>query len=234
MDLIQRGYTDVIDDPKITAGGSTACVALVHENGRINIANLGDSGFMHLRQQHIRSRFQPQLHDFNTPYQLSLVPPELRARSEMFGGRMLIDSPSDARQYTCWVRSGDVLIFATDGLWDNFEYWEVQKLVYMEMTRRRAWVTDDEKGIGVGDALRELTEPVDSETKAGGSSLQEMLASTIVRLAKLYSAHPLKDSPFARMLRRHNPLEGYRGGKLDDICVMVVIPVETTTPAVDD
>lgn len=179
---------------------------------------------MHMQQKHLRARSHPLCHDFNTPYQLSIIPSELQARAKMFGGGWLSDSPTDAREYSFWVRSGDVLVFATDGLWDNVHFYELHKLVFAEMKRRRAWVPDDE-GIRVGDDLRLLTDH--SDPRAGfGTTLQEGLANTIAWHAKQNSVNSTQDTPFAKSLRDHDPREQYHGGKVDDICVIVVIPVE--------
>ena len=61
------------------AGSSTACiVALDRSKQTLHTANLGDSGFMVVRQGHVVHRSNEQQHSFNTPYQLSLPPEEHR------------------------------------------------------------------------------------------------------------------------------------------------------------
>src|SRR5882757_1318289 len=48
-ELLEIGYEKTIRDPTIRAGGTTACVAVTDGDGRMRIANLGDSGFLQLR-----------------------------------------------------------------------------------------------------------------------------------------------------------------------------------------
>src|SRR6266480_3098215 len=46
--LLEHGYQSVLQDGRILAGGSTACVALAGTDGTLEVANLGDSGYAHL------------------------------------------------------------------------------------------------------------------------------------------------------------------------------------------
>ncbi len=62
-------------DKSIKAGGSTAVVGLLTPDGVLDVANLGDSGFIHLRLNAVHSASEPQTHAFNTPFQLSIIPP---------------------------------------------------------------------------------------------------------------------------------------------------------------
>ena len=84
--LMQKGYDAICSDGSLRAGGSTACVAIAAPDGTLDVANLGDSGFMQLRLNAITASSEPQTHAFNTPYQLSLVPPSVAARAAAFGG----------------------------------------------------------------------------------------------------------------------------------------------------
>merc|ERR1711874_856068 len=53
-----------------------------------------------------------QQHYFNTPFQLSLPPTELQSE-------VLADRPDAADQYAFSVEDGDVILLATDGIFDN-------------------------------------------------------------------------------------------------------------------
>ncbi|KAI4155254.1 MAG: hypothetical protein LQ340_001107, partial [Diploschistes diacapsis] len=119
LDLLQHGYDAVSADPDVEGGGTTACVAVARPDGRLEVANLGDSGFVQLRPGRIHYASEPQTHAFNTPYQLSLVPPAMLAQSRAFGGDMLHDMPGDATVSHHDVRHGDVFVFGSDGVWDN-------------------------------------------------------------------------------------------------------------------
>lgn len=50
-------------------GSTTACV-LCLEGERLHAANVGDSGFMVVRENEIVFKSPPQQHSFNFPYQL--------------------------------------------------------------------------------------------------------------------------------------------------------------------
>jgi protein phosphatase PTC7 len=93
-------------------GSSTACVLILNkENSRVYTANIGDSGFIVVRQGEIVHRSEEQQHYFNTPFQLSLPPPGNR--------NVLSDSPDSADQFSFPVQDGDVILVATDGVFDN-------------------------------------------------------------------------------------------------------------------
>lgn len=65
-----------------------------------------------MRQGEIVHRSEEQQHYFNTPFQLSLPPPGSSAR-------VLSDSPHSADTYSFPVEEGDVILVATDGVFDN-------------------------------------------------------------------------------------------------------------------
>lgn len=92
-------------------GSSTACVLILNrENSTVYSANIGDSGFIVVRKGQIIHRSEEQQHYFNTPFQLSLPPP---------GQNVLSDSPDSADTLSFPVENGDVILAATDGVFDN-------------------------------------------------------------------------------------------------------------------
>lgn len=94
-------------------GSSTACVLILNrENSTVYTANIGDSGFMVVRKGEIVHRSEEQQHYFNTPFQLSVPPPG-------HGGNVLSDSPESADTLSFPVKDGDVILVATDGVFDN-------------------------------------------------------------------------------------------------------------------
>lgn len=94
------------DNSKAT-GTSTCCVLTIQDNV-LRAANLGDSGFLVLRQTQQGLKFvmqsEEQQHDFNTPRQL---------------GTNSLDMPHDAHRYELQLHPGDIVIAGTDGLFDN-------------------------------------------------------------------------------------------------------------------
>ncbi|KAL3845225.1 hypothetical protein ACJIZ3_002628 [Penstemon smallii] len=85
-------------------GSSTACIIALTDQG-LNAINLGDSGFMVVRDGCTVFRSPVQQHDFNFTYQLE---------SGNDG-----DMPSSGQLFTIPVAPGDVIIAGTDGLFDN-------------------------------------------------------------------------------------------------------------------
>lgn len=188
--------------------------------------SLGDSGFVQLRLNAVHHSSNPQTHAFNTPYQLSIIPPKVLARARAFGGKPLSDYPRDASITNHQVRHGDVLVFATDGVWDNLSSHDLLKIVSEQMQGFQAW-TAGEKGLSVSEKLGELT-MTGGIPKKHENTLQDLLAVTITGEAKAASLNTKADGPFAREVQKFYPHEDYHGGKVDDICVIVAIVIQDT------
>jgi protein phosphatase PTC7 len=223
---MQRGYEDICRDESVLAGGSTACVGIAKGDGTLEVANLGDSGFVQLRLNAIHNYSEPQTHAFNTPYQLSIVPEKVLKQAAAFGGTQLCDFPKDANVSQHSLRHGDVLVFASDGVWDNLSSQDILRIVSRLMVGARAWeYTED--GISVGRSLPHFILADDSKSGADEiPSLQSFLAVGITGEAKAASVNTTVDGPFAREVQKYYPNEHWRGGKVDDICVVVAIVVE--------
>ncbi|GFN92815.1 phosphatase ptc7-like protein [Plakobranchus ocellatus] len=111
--IIAAGYSEMVEQKVPTLGSSTACIVSLHREERtIYSANLGDSGFLVIRDGEIVHRSTEQQHYFNAPYQLTVPPPSLDTQ-------WLSDSPDMAESSSFKVQDGDVLMLATDGLFDN-------------------------------------------------------------------------------------------------------------------
>ena len=224
--LMQRGYEDICRDETVKAGGSTACVAIAKGEGSLEVANLGDSGFVQLRLNAIHAATEPQTHAFNTPYQLSIVPEKVLAQAAAFGGQQLCDFPKDANVSQHELRHGDVLVFASDGVWDNLSSGDILKIVSRIMLGARAW-EHTEGGVNVGKSLQHFIESDDGKSGAEEiPSLQSFVAVGITSEAKAASVNMKVDGPFAREVQKYYPYENWRGGKVDDICVVVAIVCE--------
>ena len=235
--LMQLGYDAVCHDPAIRAGGSTAAVGLLTADGTLEVANLGDSGFILLRLNSVHAFSEPQTHAFNTPYQLSVVPPSMLLRAAAFGGAQLMDLPRDAEVTRHRLRHGDVLVLASDGLWDNLFNQDVLRIVSRAMARAGAWTSTD-SGVQVAADLTPYTELPDDAgaaeaAKSGGAqaTLQSTLATEIVAAAKAASVSTTRDGPFAKEVKKYYPNEVWRGGKEDDICAVVVLVSEEALPS---
>lgn len=232
--LMQTGYEAICADPSVPAGGSTAIVSLFDPAGTFEVANLGDSGYIHLRLNAVHGCSQPQTHAFNTPFQLSVIPPAILRRMQAFGGAQLADLPRDADESVHALRHGDVLVFASDGVWDNLFNQDILRIVSSAMKGSGAWVNSDAGGIRVRPDLSAYTRPVESSSSSpdghvdgDGVSLQSLIATQITGAAKAASVNTKLDGPFAKEVKRYYPNETWRGGKVDDICVVAVVVSET-------
>jgi protein phosphatase PTC7 len=113
---------------------------------------LGDSGFFIVRQAKIQYASEPQTHDFNTPYQLTMF-------HHIPGGKIanrqresMDDYPEDAVATSHALHDGDVVLFATDGVSDNLSSQEILRIVSDEMLTGKAW-TMGEAGISPSPIL---------------------------------------------------------------------------------
>ncbi|KAJ5974075.1 hypothetical protein N7481_011285 [Penicillium waksmanii] len=240
--LLQAGYDAIVADPSVKAGGSTASVGIALPDGRVELANLGDSGSVLLRRAAVHTYSTPQTHGFNTPYQLSLIPPRMRAQANIFGGAFLEDFPRDASVTNVQMQHGDVLMLATDGVFDNLNNQDILKLVSSRMVMTGAWTAEPGQGVGISDSLRSLTVPgglasafpppanskesKDLDRIESTLTLQSLLAASISGEAKIASVDFRRDGPFAKEAQRYYPGDYYRGGKVDDITTLILVAVD--------
>ncbi|VFQ99160.1 unnamed protein product [Cuscuta campestris] len=95
-------------------GSSTACIIALTDQG-LHAINLGDSGFMVVRDGCTVFRSPSQQHDFNFTFQLE---------SGSDG-----DLPSSGQVFKVGVAPGDVIITGTDGLFDNLYNSDITSVV---------------------------------------------------------------------------------------------------------
>ncbi|MED6146673.1 hypothetical protein PIB30_036751 [Stylosanthes scabra] len=121
VDAIQEEPKGSIDPARVlekahsitkAMGSSTACIIALTDQG-LNAINLGDSGFMVIRDGCTVFRSPVQQHGFNFTYQLGT------------NG----DLPSSGQVFTIAVAPGDVIVAGTDGLFDNLYNNEITAVV---------------------------------------------------------------------------------------------------------
>jgi protein phosphatase PTC7 len=234
--LMQTAYDAVIGNPRILAGGSTASLAVADAEGGIETANLGDSGFLILGPGKVAHRSEPQTHAFNTPYQLAKIPAKMQAQHDIFGGStQLQDTPKKADVGNYRLKHGDVVLVATDGVWDNLSAQDTLAIVTKVMEEQGFWF-QSHNFAGAETMLNESL--VRSLPQRIGGKLQDaylpaMLATAVMREAKVAGLDSKRNGPFAKEVQARFPGEMYRGGKPDDIAVVVCIAVEDIDEAED-
>lgn len=167
----------------------------------------------------------------------------MRVQAAIFGGNYLEDLPRDASVTNIDMQHGDVLVLATDGVFDNLSNQDILKIVTTRMVMTGAWTGTANMGITVSENFDTLTRPgalvlpssaesapeKDNQKRTSrhhGLTLQSLLALSIAGEAKVASMDFRRDGPFAKEAQRYAPAEWYRGGKVDDICALVVVAVE--------
>ncbi|RKP10912.1 phosphatase 2C-like domain-containing protein [Thamnocephalis sphaerospora] len=105
VSVLEQGYEHSIADLRRMGveGATTACLAVLRDD-ELRIANLGDSGVLVIRHGDFVFRTEAQQRSFNVPYQL---------------GCPTRDSPLEAQRFTVKLERGDIVILATDGMFDN-------------------------------------------------------------------------------------------------------------------
>ncbi|UZJ54518.1 hypothetical protein CBS101457_003838 [Exobasidium rhododendri] len=219
LDVLEYAFQKTQEQAEVPAGSATACiVSFDSSKGVIRTANLGDSGFIVLRPSVKRGeegeasglhivhyQSSPQTHGFNTPLQLSKLPPEYR-----FEGS--IDSkPANADLWSCQVLDGDIVLVATDGFWDNVSVTEVLQLIkFIEEKHRIAHV----------DRMLDIS----NDPLAEEEDLVNVLAHNLLSYALMCQFSENKTSPFEKEAARYGIR--YPGGKVDDVAIIVSLIVE--------
>lgn len=86
-------------------GSCTACILYVLKD-TLYASNLGDSGFLIVRDGALNFMSPQQQHEFNFPYQIGSID-------------SMADAPTAAQRFSLKVNEGDIVVAATDGLFDN-------------------------------------------------------------------------------------------------------------------
>ena len=212
-DVIVDAWTAT--DAEEVTGSSTICVASIDTlSNQLTVSNLGDGGLMVVRHmqstrvgyttqssrdvEHVGHNMgiaflsQQQLRSFNLPFQLGYSGiPEHQGNFEM---------PSDATTFSIPVQPGDVIVLATDGLFDNIDLDEI-------VSEIEDW---EDKWFGI---LYLKEEHPTQEQDA-----MNALAKGLVEKARELSLDKSKDSPFA-LLAKDNDIM-WSGGMPDDTTVL--------------
>ncbi|CAD5213351.1 unnamed protein product [Bursaphelenchus okinawaensis] len=109
--IISKAFERLAVSPR-PIGSSTACVVVIHQH-TLYTANLGDSGYLVYRDGKVVQKSTEQVHYFNAPFQLTLLPEQC----ELEG--FIRDTPENSDLNVLDLEKGDVVLLATDGLWDN-------------------------------------------------------------------------------------------------------------------
>ena len=104
-------------------GSSTVCIGKMTPDGIFRVANMGDSGFLIIRNQEILLQSSEHQHQFKFPYQLG---------RNKYGEPHGEDRPSDAQMYQITLEQNDIVVMGSDGLFDNVWPKEILKYINTE------------------------------------------------------------------------------------------------------
>jgi serine/threonine protein phosphatase PrpC len=124
LNILEESYRTLLENKNsnLFVGSSTACILIFHhDTSLLHTCNLGDSGFVVIRDSRIIHRSQEQQHYFNSPFQLAILPKSdlLLAQQQQIESDLINDSPEAATSCSIELIEGDFIVLGTDGLWDN-------------------------------------------------------------------------------------------------------------------
>ncbi|CCW71000.1 unnamed protein product [Phytomonas sp. Hart1] len=207
--IMDAAYRKTIYDKEVKAGSSTACIATLRQedNGKhyLDVANIGDSGLLLIRDRKPIFRMHEKIHRFNAPFQLAVLPKE-------FQGRSLSDPVSACVRESVSLQKGDVVVFGTDGLFDNrFNAELASDAGWIGQTQNTALSSIPFVGFWFSNAFKgqqvEYTNP--------HRVVERLVLDTHKASLKVDG-----NSPWAEMLRRHG-VSNAQGGKKDDVTVVL-------------
>ena len=112
FDLLCKSH-HIVQDKRVY-GSSTVCLlALNKSTYGLNTLNLGDSGYLLIRDNQVFYKSVAQSHRYNAPYQIGCTPPEL------YEFDLYRDMPEDSICLQHSLKAGDFLLLSSDGLFDN-------------------------------------------------------------------------------------------------------------------
>lgn len=137
IEILSASYQALLENKNPSLiGSSTACIIVFNrESNYLHTANLGDSGFVVVRENKIVHRSREQQHYFNSPFQMAILP-------NMSSGEpthLFNDSPELAEVSSFELCEGDFIVIATDGLWDNLK----ESTVLIEISKLKSFLLKD-------------------------------------------------------------------------------------------
>ncbi|ETV77966.1 hypothetical protein H257_08195 [Aphanomyces astaci] len=138
LDILTKAYALTLKDDAVEAGSTTACILKIRagKDGEplLEYTNLGDSGFAIVRGDKVvfRSEFQSM---GLAPFQLAKIPDRFKCYGAMES------QPNEANNGTVALEDGDIIVLATDGVWDNFaqDLQEIPPFFPPVLSWRRYW-----------------------------------------------------------------------------------------------
>lgn len=138
IEILSASYQALLENKNPSLiGSSTACIIVFNrESNYLHTANLGDSGFVVVRENKIVHRSREQQHYFNSPFQMAILP---NMSSGEPVSNLFNDSPELAEVSSFQLCEGDFIVIATDGLWDNLD----ESSMLKEISKLKSFLLED-------------------------------------------------------------------------------------------
>jgi len=160
----------------------------------------------------------------------------MQAQHAIFGGSThFSETPAQADVERHQLKHGDLVLFATDGVWDNLSAQDTLTIITRVMEEHGYWFKSHNfpgaETMLNTSLISALPSVADNKNR---DYLPALLATAVMREAKTAGLNRRRDGPFAKEVKKHFPQEPWQGGKPDDIAVVVCIAVEGTHARTDD
>jgi protein phosphatase PTC7 len=130
FDLLCKSH-QLVQDRQVY-GSSTVCMLTLNKSSFVlNTLNLGDSGYLIIRDNQVFYKSVAQSHRYNAPFQIGCTPPEL------FEIDLYRDMPEDSICLQHSLKTGDFLLLSSDGLFDNLYEDEIALILQNNVVCRR-------------------------------------------------------------------------------------------------
>jgi len=212
-------------------GSCTACISLFDGlHHQLHFSNLGDSGIIVLRHidsdvagalkrdrttprtersSDLRVAFvsQQQLRSFNHPFQLGWTGKKIEDEDSSF------KCASESCMTSIHIRRGDIILLATDGLFDNVEFEDISRIA-LEWEQKHGFISGNDIV-----AREKRWERGESMTNESSKAIHE-LAESLCNYAREQSLDQVTDSPFAILAKENDIM--WSGGMPDDCTVVAM------------
>ena len=224
-EAVAKARAAVKDDVLCQKGGSSTLLVATLDDATLSVSNLGDSALIVLRPTprkrgeqvtlwpRILLRTHDQTHYFNCPYQASAAD----------------EAPTDSDLGACGadtiaahVRSGDLVIAATDGYWDNV--FDSTTLATIAPRLPALWAAAAHQN-AFGDLSKRVQRMTDAAEAADPArEALDALAETLAGVAVSIAGEDTAVTPFAASARDDGL--SFEGGKEDDVAIVCGLVVE--------
>jgi protein phosphatase PTC7 len=134
LNIMKKSYQNLAKGGDANVGSSTATFLVFDRStGRLETANMGDSGYLILRNGSVIFRSEAQAYQFNVPYQLSLYPSSWKKGPHKLRIYEPFNLEQDSFVTSHSLQAGDVVVVASDGLFDNVFHDQIERIVQAKL-----------------------------------------------------------------------------------------------------